>query len=245
MTEPNAKVAVDRTSYGPGHIVYITIIDRNFNLSDDVIESIDLTQIVKGDPILEVRITQPTKGKLVLSAVDGSLKDDSGKPVVEAVESGPNTSSFELFIKLPDDLEPDSSVSVIYNDPFELSPTSRETVPVKGNVRLIETRITEANGQPLTDIDVGEKVVFRSTIQSSLNGKQEYSYIVQIKDHSGYTIALSWISGIVGAKSSTAVSIAWIPEGAGQYTAEIFLWESVTKPLPLTLRVEHSVLDVE
>ena len=86
IAEPDAKVMLDRTTYGPGAIVYITIIDRNFNQSTDVIESIDLTQIVNGDPILEVVITQPTKGRLVLNAVDGSLKDDSGKSVIKAIK---------------------------------------------------------------------------------------------------------------------------------------------------------------
>ena len=244
IAEPNAKVILDRTSYGPGAIVYVTIIDRNFNQVKESVESIDLTQIVDGDPILEVKITQPTKARLVLSAVDGSLRDDNGNPVVKAIESGPNTSRFEFLIKLPDDLEASSSVSVIYNDPFELAPTSRKSIPVEEDVRIVEIRITDQDGKPLTDIPLGEKVVFRSTVHSSMRVDQEYSYILQVKDSTGYTVMLSWISGILEPKHSESVSIAWIPEETGEYSIEIFLWDNTVKPIPLILEENKSIVIV-
>lgn len=244
IAETNAKVFLDRTTYGPGAIVYVTIIDRNFNLSKDVIESIDLTQIVRGEPILEIRITQLTKGRLVLSAVDGTLMDEVGRPVTRAVESGPNTSTFEFLIKLPDDLERSSSISVIYNDPFELAPTSRESIPVQEKIAVIETRVTDENGKPLTNIVVGKQVIFGSMIQNSLNIRQPYSVILQVKDSNGYTVMLSWVSGNLEAKRTISASIAWKPDVAGEYTAEIFLWESMTKPTPLVLEPKKAILVV-
>lgn len=244
IVEPDAKVMLDRTTYGPGAIVYITIVDRNFNQSTDVIESIDLTQIVNGDPILEVRITQPTKGRLVLSAVDSSLKDDAGRSVLKAIESGPNTSAFEFLIKLSDDLEPNSSISVIYNDPFELAPTSRTSIPVERKVTVTEMRITNQKSNQLTDINAGQQTIFRSTIQSSMNVKQQYSYILQIKDSNGYTVMLSWISGELEAKRFANASIAWTPDSIGKYTVEIFLWESMQKPVPLMSEEKKSVIVV-
>lgn len=239
--EPNAKAVTDRDSYGPSAIVYITIIDRKFNRDNDVRESIDLRQIVDGDPILEVKITQPTKGRLELNAVDGTLKDDRGNPVTKAIESGPNTSRFEFLIKLPDDLETDSAVSVIYNDPFELAPTSRKSIPIVKEVKLLETRMTDQNGKPLTEINVGDKVVFRSIVSSSMDEKQEYSYIVQVKNSDGYTAALSWISGNLEPKSSQSASILWMPDESGEYTVEIFLWDNTVKPKPLLNEIKSTL----
>jgi hypothetical protein len=244
IIEPNAQVILDRTSYGPGAIVYITIIDRNFNQLKNVVESIDLTQIVDGEPIVEVKITQPTKGRLVLSAVDGSLRDDNGNPVVKAIESGPNTSAFEFLIKLPEDLETNSSVSVIYNDPFELAPTSRKSIPVEENVTIVETRITDQNGKPLTDIRVGQQIIFRSTLQNSMNVQQAYSYILQVKDSNGYTVMLSWISGTLEAKRSSVASIAWTPDATGKHSVEIFLWDNTNTPTPLTLEAKKDIIMV-
>ncbi|MFY3741692.1 MAG: hypothetical protein HMLIMOIP_002151 [Candidatus Nitrosomirales archaeon] len=124
--EPNSSVSVDKAVYGPSQLVYVTISDPDFNLDRGVVEIIDLTQIVSGHPIVEVVIRQPSEGTVVLSAVDGSLKDRNGNVITKAVESGPNTAVFEFEITLPDNIEPNSSVTVLYHDPFALK-TGPET----------------------------------------------------------------------------------------------------------------------
>ncbi|GEM_PF-2457348 len=240
--EPNAKVFLDRTSYGPGSIVYVSIFDINFNLQDDVVERLDLTQIIEGDPIVEVKIVQPTQGKFTLSAVDGSMKDSNGNSVREAVESGPDTSLFEFVIQLPDDLEANSSIGVIYNDPFELSPTTREKIPTQQNIQLTETRFTDHAGRVLQQINADEKVTIRSVIQNKMSSTQQYSYIVQVKDSNGFTVVLSWISGNVEAQRSTNVAVPWTPDKAGGYIIEIFLWQSLFKPVPLLEKQQTSIV---
>lgn len=233
--EPNAKVFLDRTSYGPGSIILVSILDRNFNLADDVIDSIDLTQIVEGEPIVEVKIVQPTQGTLTLSAVDGSMKDSNGKPVREAVESGPNTALFEFEVQLPDDIEVNSSITVFYNDPFELSPTTREEILVQQKFTLTDTRFTDQSGSSLQKVKAGQHVIISSIIQSHTSSKQEYAYIVLIKDSNGFTVALSWISGNIEPQRAASAAVPWTPDKPGQYTIEIFVWQSLLKPVPLLL----------
>lgn len=234
-TEPNAKVFLDRTSYGPGSIILVSIFDRNFNLADDVIDSIDLTQIVEGEPIVEVKIVQPTQGTLTLSAVDGSMKDSNGNPVREAVESGPNTSLFEFELKLSDDIEANSSITVFYNDPFELAPTSREEIPVQEKITVTDTRFTDQSGGLLQKVKAGQQMIISSIIQSHMSSKQEYAYIVQVKDSDGFTVALSWISGSIEPGRAASVAVSWTPDKAGQYAIEIFVWQGLLKPVPLLL----------
>jgi hypothetical protein len=241
IIQPNAKVFLDRTSYGPGSIVYVSIFDINFNLRDDVVESMDLTQIVEGDPIVEVKIVQPTQGKFTLSAVDGSIRDSNGNPVREAVESGPDTSLFEFVIQLPDDLEANSSIGVIYNDPFELSPTTREKIPTQQNIQLAEARFTDHTGRILQQIKIEEKVTISSVIQNHMSSNQQYSFIVQVKDSNGFTVALSWISGNIEAQRSASVAVPWTPDKAGTYIMEIFLWQNLLKPVPLLSKQETNV----
>lgn len=240
--EPNAKVFLDRTSYGPGSIMLVGIFNRNFNLHDDVVESMDLTQIAEGDPIVEVRIVQPTQGTLTLSAVDGSMKDSNGNSMREAIESGPNTSLFEFEVKLPDGIEANSSITVLYNDPFELSPTSREEIPVQEKVTLTDTRFTDQKGNLLKEVTVMQQVIISSTIRSSLSSKQEYAYIVLVKDSDGFTDALSWISGSIEPNRSASAVVAWTPKQAGQYAIEIFVWQSLFKPVPLLKEVKTTII---
>ncbi len=124
--EPDSSVTVDKSVYGPSQLVYVSISDPDFNLDRGVVENIDLTQIVSGHPIVEVVIRQPSEGTIILSAVDGSLKDRNGNVITKAVESGPNTGLFEFEMLLPGNIEPNSSVTVLYHDPFALK-TGPET----------------------------------------------------------------------------------------------------------------------
>jgi hypothetical protein len=242
--EPYAKVFLDRISYGPGSVVYASIFDRNFNMDDEVIEALDLTQVVRGKPIVEVRIVQPTKGTIVLSALDGSMKDSSGRSVTEALESGPNTSLFEFVIQLPDDIEVNSSIAVLYEDPFELSPTTREEIPVKRKIELRDTLIAGVPAQHMNEIGAGQEVVISSTVYSTLSSSQSYVYIVQVKNSEGITVMLSWISGKVEPQRHANAAVAWNTEELGTYTIEIFLWQDILKPVPL-LKQETSTIVVK
>lgn len=244
VVEPDAQVIVESASYSPGSIMYVSIFDRDFNLSKDVLDSIDLTIIVEGDPIVEVRIVQPTQGTITLSAVDGSLQDRNGRTVTNAMESGPDTSLFEFEIKLSEDIETNSSVTVLYTDPFELTPTTRERIPVQQKITLIDTRLAESTGKPLKEASIGQEVVASSIIQSRVSSDLKYAYIVQVKDSDGFTVALSWISGILKPQRSADARVAWIPDSSGQYTVEIFVWQDLLKPVPLLLKHKVGTITV-
>jgi len=131
--EPDSQVFTDSAHHTPGSILYVSIFDPNFNRDKDVRDSIDLTQIVEGNPIVEVKILQPTKGTLTLSAVDGTMKDSNGNTVRKAVESGPDTSLFEFAVKLPSDMETNSVVNVLYHDPFAITTSKPETASSSSN----------------------------------------------------------------------------------------------------------------
>ncbi len=241
--EPDAKVFIDRNYYGPSAIVYASILDRDFNRDDAVVESIDLTQIVNGDPIVEVKIVQPTKGTLTLSAVDGSMKDRSGKAVTKAIESGPNTSLFEFEAKLPDDIEPNSSVTVLFHDPFALT-TSKPETPVRQRIDLTDTHFADGTGNSLKNASVGMEVIISSMIHSNISSKQEYAYIVQVKDSDDFTVSLSSIIGSLEPQRSASASVSWTPNQAGTYTIEIFVWDKLLKPMPLLLKEEKRTIVV-
>lgn len=115
----SAKIFLDKNSYAPGSVASVKIIDLDFNADPDIREVIYLRTIVMGKPIVEITIVQPTKGTLNISALDGSMKDINGDPVKQAIETGPNTGIFEFKVKLPDDMEENSSVTVSYNDPYD------------------------------------------------------------------------------------------------------------------------------
>ena len=63
---------------------------------------------------------------------------------------------------------------------------------------------------------------------------QDYAYLVQIQDADGVTVLLSWITGTLPAGSASSPSQSWTPTAGGDYTATVFVWESITNPTALS-----------
>lgn len=74
--------------------------------------------------------------------------------------------------------------------------------------------------------------------------EQPFAYLVQIQDENKVTLSLSWITGSLAPGQSMNPSQSWTPKNIGKYTAEIFVWESVENPDPLSqpLMVEINVV---
>ncbi|MFC1755345.1 hypothetical protein ACFL96_18475 [Thermoproteota archaeon] len=62
-----------------------------------------------------------------------------------------------------------------------------------------------------------------------------FTYIVQIKDANGVVVRINWIQGLSLASGSSATpGISWTPDSAGQYTVEVFVWESLSNAVALS-----------
>ena len=76
-------------------------------------------------------------------------------------------------------------------------------------------------------------VFLQTVMKNTLTEKQKFISIYQIKDSSGSPVMLFWMASQIPALDSMDTAISWIPEQAGTYTLQIFLWESLTNPVPV------------
>lgn len=88
---------------------------------------------------------------------------------------------------------------------------------------------------------VGElkKITFKLAINVEM--QQPFAYMIQIKNPSDIVEQISWVQGVFDVGQEFRPQQSWIPEEAGEYTVEIFVWTSIdtTGPLttPLTMKV--------
>ena len=80
----------------------------------------------------------------------------------------------------------------------------------------------------VSNVKVGEQIQLQSSVKNNLDKKQQFVYILQIKDSDGATVMLSWIEGQMLPMEFMDNIISWTPETSGIYTMQIFLWESLT-----------------
>ena len=93
---------------------------------------------------------------------------------------------------------------------------------------------------------VDQQVQIVSDLANSQDRMQSFAYLVQIQDSEGVTVSLSWITGALSPNQRLSPALSWTPQNAGLYTAEIFVWESITNPDPLSppLYLEIEVRDI-
>lgn len=109
-------------------------------------------------------------------------------------------------------------------------------------VSIEDPRLVNAFGSSLgNSITVGQQVQVASDITSNQEKSQDFLYLVQIKDETGYSVSVGWISGQLTPNQKFSPSLSWIPKNAGEYTAEIFVWEGIVNHKALS---EFSTLQI-
>ena len=92
---------------------------------------------------------------------------------------------------------------------------------------------------------VDQQVEITADVTNSQDRLQHFAYFVQIQDDEGVTISLAWITGALSPNQRLSPALSWTPDKAGIYTADIFVWESINNPEPLShpLYLEIEVRD--
>ena len=109
-------------------------------------------------------------------------------------------------------------------------------------VSIEDPRLVNAFGSSLgNSITVGQQVQVASDITNNQEKSQDFLYLVQIKDETGYSVSVGWISGQLTPNQKFSPSLSWIPKNAGEYTAEIFVWEGIVNHKALS---EFSTLQI-
>ncbi|MEM3085492.1 MAG: hypothetical protein QXU32_12760 [Nitrososphaerales archaeon] len=55
---------------------------------------------------------------------------------------------------------------------------------------------------------------------------------MQIKDEKAIIVFIDWSRGIIDANQTLWLSMRWVPDHAGIFTAEFFVWDDLKNPKP-------------
>jgi len=96
-------------------------------------------------------------------------------------------------------------------------------------------------------IQVDNQVMIVADLSNGQDRDQKFAYIVQIHNENDIVVSLSWLTGSLSPYQTFSPAQSWIPTEAGTYTVQIFVWESVDSPTPLSrpLLLTVNVVDAE
>lgn len=117
---------------------------------------------------------------------------------------------------------------------FKMQPVTLERL--EETVNLTELNVLNQNNRPVKSIDVGEPVLLRVNVTNNIPERQQYMYILQIKDQNGFVVSLAWVIDFLEVRESSSATIAWVPLDEGTYKAEAFVWKNLEEAVPLSFR---------
>jgi hypothetical protein len=103
-----------------------------------------------------------------------------------------------------------------------------ERVPASG------IQVTDNEGNKQKTVLAGKQIQIGSNLTNVTNRNQTFAYIVQISDTNQIIESLPWVSGTLFPSQTFSPSVSWTPPKAGNYTVNVFVWQSISNPNALS-----------
>lgn len=91
------------------------------------------------------------------------------------------------------------------------------------------------------NLNVDQQIQISADIINNQEKSQNFLYLVQIKNKTGFIVSLGWISGQLTPDQKLSPSLSWTPNKLGEFTAEIFVWEGLINHNPLSEQVKLQI----
>jgi len=75
------------------------------------------------------------------------------------------------------------------------------------------------------NVNVDQQIQIAADITNNQEKSQKFNYLVQVKNSENIVVKVAWFSGELNPHQKWNTSVFWVPQNAGEYTAEIFVWE--------------------
>ena len=213
----------------------VRIIDPDMNINPDAVDSIDAvvySETFIGGIELTLTETQEASG-IFEGTVEFDPESASDGHRLQVTEGDIITAAYDDET-LP---KPDNG------DTLEITATTLigSIVPPLERAPASNPAIVDAFGNSIASVSVDQQVQITADLTSGQDRDQDFAYLVQIQNEDGVTIALSWITGTLGAGATFSPSQSWTPSETGSYTATIFVWESVSNPTALSPQLSITI----
>lgn len=98
-----------------------------------------------------------------------------------------------------------------------------------------EPIFVDNSGNELISVEAGKLIGIKTKLSSNVDENLTLAYIVQIKDSNGYTLDLISTDSIsLKAHGTMEQSIFWISDATGKLKVEVFVWQNIENPVPLS-----------
>jgi hypothetical protein len=104
-------------------------------------------------------------------------------------------------------------------------------------------KLVNAFGDPVgNNVNVDQQIQISADITNNQEKSQKFNYLVPVKDSNNFVVKVTWFSGELNPHQKWNTSVFWVPQEAGEYIAEIFVWEGF--PINHNALAEYTELQI-
>ena len=103
-----------------------------------------------------------------------------------------------------------------------------------GGITVTPPTMVDPFGHVISSFQVGQEIGVESTLTNHGQSNQKFAYMVQVLGSNGETEYFQSTSASMLPNQSFNASQVWIPKNSGQYTVQVFVWDSLSSAIPLT-----------
>jgi hypothetical protein len=226
----------DKASYQINDVAKVRLIDRDAGRNPDAPDIVNVKIWSETDTTglaLSLRETEKNNGIFEESLLFTLTDISSGNRLRVSDSDTINMSYVDNTLPAPAQLSSDG-LSTLQTKNLYVTATFGRYLPSAERAPATEPELVDSSGKTLSEISVGDQVLIQSEVSNVQTKKQPFAYIVQVKDSQGVTVSLSWVTSVLPANESLKVARSWLPSQPGNYTIEVFVWEALTDPAPLS-----------
>ena len=247
----DAKTVVTRSvfiNYHVGNIMFdkdasrvderriIRVVDPDENMNPDTIDTIGIriwSNTDRGGLFVTLRETGDRTG-IFEEYITFTIDEESSGTRLRVSEGDTLVAKYtDKTLPAPAALDGDGLFTVEIEELFASSLIG-SAKPLLERAIVEEPQLVDQIGMSIDHVTVDMQVLVQSEITNNQDIKQEFVYLVQVKDVEGFTTSLSWLNGELPQKDSILVTQSWIPEKMGRYEIEVFAWENMYNPVPVS-----------
>ncbi|MFQ5941154.1 MAG: hypothetical protein ACE5KA_05585 [Nitrososphaerales archaeon] len=231
-----ALVSFGKSSYQITDIARISVTDRDASINSNAVDTV--TVRIRSDTdgnglTLVLRETARNNGIFEERLLFTFTEASSGNRLEVSDGDTVSVSYVDNTLPAPAKLSADG-ITTLETKTVVANAVFGKPVPPTQRAPAAEPILLNSFGESVSQLFTGEQVLIQSEVTNSQTRKQSFTYIVQVKDSAGITVSLSWVTSELPPNESLRVAQSWLPSTAGNYSIEIFVWESLTDPIALS-----------
>jgi len=233
-------VVWDKSRYVIGETAKLKVVEPDMNKDADITEVLKVTLLIKNTKIsYDLRETEPNSGIFIAQI-----------PFVDAtgmiLEKQIGVSRGDTITAAYDDSTLPGEISSGKIQSIKTSVQISESMEVVGVSRVTQTdyKLVDEKGNAVSNPSYRNSYSIESRVHNNTSEQFKFEFVVQIKDENGYVIFFDSITQNVAADETIKPSIDWKPAQKGKYTVEIFVWQDLDLPSPLSPVARSNILVV-